>query len=117
MIVPSNEIVFGINFTTIFVKLLDLDIEISDLNRLLKDDNTTIVAFTLVIEDANYKYDKKGNLQCVQARNIKELLRKDFSKKVENYFLDNIIHLADNPQESEILKKVFNKYQKYAIKG
>ena len=87
------------------------------IDRLLKDDNTTIVAFTLVIEDANYKYDKKGNLQCVQARNIKELLRKEFSKKVENYFLDNIIHLADNPQESKILKKIFNKYQKYAIKG
>ena len=33
LIVPSNEIVFGINFTKIFVKLLDLDIEISDLNR------------------------------------------------------------------------------------
>ena len=75
------------------------------IDRLLKDDNTTIVAFTIVIEDAIYKYDRKDNLQCVQARNIKELLRKEYSKKVENYFLDNIIHLADNPQESEILKK------------
>ena len=33
MIVPSNEIVFGINFTKIFAKLLDLEIEVSDLNK------------------------------------------------------------------------------------
>ena len=33
MIVPSNEFIFGINFMKIFVKLLDLEIEISDLNK------------------------------------------------------------------------------------
>ena len=33
MIIPSNEFVFGINFSRIFVKLLDLEIEVSDLNR------------------------------------------------------------------------------------
>ena len=33
MIIPSNEFIFGINFTKIFVKLLDLEMDISDLNR------------------------------------------------------------------------------------
>ena len=33
MIIPSNEFVFGINFSRIFVKLLDLEIEVSDLDR------------------------------------------------------------------------------------
>ena len=33
MIIPSNEFIFGINFTKIFIKLLDLEMDISDLNR------------------------------------------------------------------------------------
>ena len=31
--IPTNEFIFGINFTKIFVKLLDLEIEIDDLNK------------------------------------------------------------------------------------
>ena len=33
MIIPSNEFIFGINFSKIFIKLLDLEMDISDLNR------------------------------------------------------------------------------------
>ena len=33
MIIPSNEIILGINFSKILVKILDLEMEISDLNK------------------------------------------------------------------------------------
>lgn len=87
------------------------------INRLLQDDNTMIVAFTLAIANPQYRYSSKGILQCIQARMLKESVRKDFSNKIDNYFLDNIIHMADNSDESRILERLFNQYEKYAIKG
>lgn len=87
------------------------------IKRLLQDDSTIIVAFTLFIKNPQYKYSAKGNLQCIQARSMKELIKKNFSEKVKNYFLDNIIHLADNEYETKILENLFNKYQKCAFKG
>ena len=87
------------------------------INRLLQDENARIVALSLIIKNPQYKYDKNDNLQCIQARKIKELLRKTFSGKIHNYFLDNIIHLSDSPKESKILEKVFTKYDRYASKG
>lgn len=84
--------------------------------RLLEDDNTIVVGFTLSINNPEYRYGARNNLQCIQARNIKEIIRQNFSKKIYNYFLDNIIHLSDNEQESNILEVLFTKYQNYAIK-
>lgn len=82
--------------------------------RLLKDESGQIVAFTIIVQ--NPEYNTKTNKQCIQARETKERIRKEFSSKVENYFLDNIIHLSDNIQETNLLKDVLNKYNKYAKK-
>ena len=66
MIVPSNEIIFGINFTKIFVKILDLEIEISDLNKVesiieqlkeLAEDKFKVVEIVL---EPCYKQIKEG---------------------------------------------------------
>jgi hypothetical protein len=87
------------------------------IHRLLQDDTAMVVSFTLDIENPQYKYNAKGTLQSIQARKLKEGVREKFSQIMENYFLDNIIHIADNPEESLILENVFDRYKKYAIKS
>lgn len=59
----------------------------------------------------------KKNKQCIQARRLKEKIRNEFSSKINDYFLDNIIHLADNKLETDLLVEVLNKYSKYSKKG
>lgn len=87
------------------------------IERLLDDKCSQIVAFSIDIENPKYRYNTINNkFQCIQAREIKEQLRKEYSSKVNNYFLDNIIHLADNNEETELLKTVFDKYKNFAIK-
>lgn len=87
------------------------------IERLLEDECSQIVAFSMDIENPEYRYNTTNNkLQCIQARRIKEELRKVYSNKVNNYFLDNIIHLADNNEETELLKGVFDKYKNFAVK-
>ena len=67
------------------------------IERLLEDKCSQIVAFSIDIENPEYRYNTTNDkLQCIQARVLKEQLRKEYSKKVNNYFLDNIIHLSDN---------------------
>lgn len=87
------------------------------IERLLDDKCNQIVAFSIDIENPEYRYNTTNNkFQCIQARAIKEQLRKEYSSKVNNYFLDNIIHLADNNEETELLKTVFHKYKNFAVK-
>lgn len=82
--------------------------------RLLQDTNTQIVAFAIEIENPQYKLNvQNSKLQCRQARIIKEKLRGQYSEKIYRYFLDNIIHLSDNQEESELLREVLSKHQEY----
>lgn len=86
------------------------------IDRLLKDSYHQVVAFTIEIQNPTYQYNSKGNKRCLQARTTKNRIRKEFSTKVSNYFLDNIMHLSDNKEETELLVDVLNKYNIYAKK-
>lgn len=86
-------------------------------DRLLKDSYHQVVAFTIEIQNPIYQYDLMGNKQCTQARTTKDKIRREFSTKIPNYFLDNIMHLSDNKEETELLVEVLNKYNIYAKKG
>lgn len=85
--------------------------------RLISDSSHQIVAFTMEIENPTYQYNLKKNKQCIQARRLKEKIRNEFSSKINDYFLDNIIHLADNELETDLLVEVLNKYSRYCKKG
>lgn len=87
------------------------------IDRLLKDSYHQIVAFTIEIQNPTYQYNSKGSKQCLQARTTKDKIRKEFSTKISNYFLDNIMHLSDNKEETELLVEVLNKYNVYAKKS
>ena len=85
VIVPSNECVFGINFSKIFVKLLDLEIEVTDINKIesilnqlkeLAEDKFKVVQ--IVIEPC-YKQIKDGIEPLIkdQGEDYKKILKAD----------------------------------------
>ena len=84
------------------------------IKRLLEDGSGQVIAFSLEIRDPQYRFNKK--IQCIQARELKEKIREEFRDKIENYFLDNIIHISDNQEETKWLNYLLNKYKKCIIK-
>ena len=101
LIVPSNEIVFGINFTKIFVKLLDLDIEISDLNRCesiieqlkgLAEDKFKVVKIVL---EPCYKQIKDG-IEPLMKDNKEEYKQILKGNNNQNLKIDNNLNNVNN---------------------
>ena len=87
------------------------------IRRLLQDKSSVIIIFSINITNPKFRVNKRNkNIECIQVRMMKEQLREQFSKKVRDYFLDNIIHASDNYQESEIMRNVVEKYSNYALK-
>ena len=113
IIIPSNEFLLSLSFTKIFVKLLDLEIEISDLNKCetiieqLKDlakDKFKVVE--IVIEPC-YKQIKYG---------IEPLL-KDNSVEYKQILKNQKINNNQNPPPTENIDQEENDEEKLEIKS
>ncbi len=76
--------------------------------------NSRIVAFIFKIDNPTYKLDSNGNLQCIEARGIKQKIRDEYAPKIDGYFFDNLIHISDNTEEMrryfECIKQIPNIY-------
>ena len=60
--------------------------------RLLKDRNSQIVAFSIEIENPTFVFNKSNNKrQCIQARKMKEYLRNKYSGKIKKFFFPIIL--------------------------
>lgn len=61
--------------------------------------NNMVVAFIFKIDNPTYKTDSDGNMQCIEARKIKQKIRDEYAPKIDGYFFDNLIHISDNEEE------------------
>ena len=107
MIIPSNEFIFGINFTKIFIKLLDLEMDISDLNRCesiieqlkgLAEDKFKVVQIVL---KPCYKEIKEGIEPLLKdnEEEYKQILKNANNNINLNNNNDNINAIVNIPQE------------------
>ena len=101
VIIPSNECVFGINFSKIFVKLFDLEVEVTDLNKIesisnqlkeLAEDKFKVVQ--IVIEPC-YKQIKEGIEPLIknEGEEYKQILR---GNNINNNNINNNINNINN---------------------
>ena len=108
MIIPSNEFIFGINFTKIFVKLLDLEMDISDLNRCesiieqlkgLAEDKFKVVQIVL---KPCYKEIKEGIEPLLKdnEEEYKQILKNANNNINLNNNNDNINAMVNIPQDN-----------------
>ena len=109
MYFPTNEFVFGINFTKIFVKLLDLEIEICDLNKCesiieqlkgLAEDKFKVIKIVL---EPCYKQIKDGLEPFI--KDDKEEKKKNLSNEENknlNFMYNNDINIKPNSQQNQI---------------
>ena len=108
MIIPSNEFIFGINFTKIFIKLLDLEMDISDLNRCesiidqlkgLADDKFKVVQIVL---KPCYKEIKEGIEPLLKdnEEEYKQILKNANNNINLNNNNDNINAMVNIPQDN-----------------
>ena len=109
MIIPSNEFIFGINFTKIFVKLLDLEMDISDLNRCesiidqlkgLAEDKFKVVQIVL---KPCYKEIKEGIEPLLKdnEEEYKQILKNANNNNINlNNNNDNINAMVNIPQDN-----------------
>ena len=108
MIIPSNEFIFGINFTKIFVKLLDLEMDISDLNRCesiieqlkgLAEDKFKVVQIVL---KPCYKEIKEGIEPLLKdnEEEYKQILKNTNNNINLNNNNDNINSMVNIPQDN-----------------
>ena len=114
MIIPSNEFIFGINFTKIFIKLLDLEMDISDLNRCesiidqlkgLAEDKFKVVQIVL---KPCYKEIKEGIEPLLKdnEEEYKQILKNANNNINLNNNNDNINAMVNIPQDNaQILVK------------
>ena len=108
MIIPSNEFIFGINFTKIFIKLLDLEMDISDLNRCesiidqlkgLAEDKFKVVQIVL---KPCYKEIKEGIEPLLKdnEEEYKQILKNANNNINLNNNNDNINSMVNIPQDN-----------------
>ena len=108
MIIPSNEFIFGINFTKIFIKLLDLEMDISDLNRCesiidqlkgLAEDKFKVVQIVL---KPCYKEIKEGIEPLLKdnEEEYKQILKNANNNINLNNNNDNINAMVNIPQDN-----------------
>ena len=108
MIIPSNEFIFGINFTKIFIKLLDLEMDISDLNRCesiidqlkgLAEDKFKVVQIVL---KPCYKEIKEGIEPLLKdnEEEYKQILKNANNNISLNNNNDNINAMVNIPQDN-----------------
>lgn len=79
------------------------------IEQLKKCKHAKIVAFIAEIDNPTYNQSAK----CIEARAIKARIRTDFSKRMDNYFYDVLIHMSDNEAETKRLIEVFERYSPF----
>lgn len=84
------------------------------INSMKATNNTKIVVFIFKIDNPTYQVDKRrGILQCVEEREIKQQIRDEYSSKIEGYVLDNLIHISDNSQETSEILNILSRYERF----
>ena len=121
MIIPSNELVFGINFTKILVKLLDLEIEVSDLNRCesiieqlkgLAEDKFKVIQIVL---KPCYKQIKDGIEPLINdnSEEYKQILKANNNNKNINNNYNNINQNVNDSNDNNIIyNEEYNNFYK-----
>ena len=121
MIIPSNELVFGINFTKILVKLLDLEIEVSDLNRCesiieqlkgLAEDKFKVIQIVL---KPCYKQIKDGIEPLINdnSEEYKQILKANNNKNINNNYNNNINQNVNDSNDNNIIyNEEYNNFYK-----
>ena len=108
IIIPWNEFIFGINFTRIFVKLLDLEIEISDLNKVesilaqlkgLAEDKFKVVQIVL---KPCYKQIKDGIDNLIEDKDDEEY-KQILKNNNPNNFNNNINQVSNISQNQDVV--------------
>ncbi len=74
-----------------------------------------IVVFVVKIDNPTFQVNEQGKKQCIEAREIKKIIRAEYADKIDGYFFDNLIHMSDNEEEMEKTRSVVDKYSKYTI--
>jgi len=78
--------------------------------------NTKAVVFILKIDSPTYKLNEENGInQCLEARKVKQQIRDEYSRKIDGYFFDNLIHMSDNEEESQRVLGILHKYEEYVI--
>ena len=71
---------------------------------LKKNDCNHVLLFSITIPKAKFNYNpKEQHDYCVEAKKIKNTIRKKFKHLIKDYVEDIIIHLSDNADENEII--------------
>ena len=81
----------------------------------MNTNNKRIVVFILKIDNPTYHKAEDGKIQCIEARQVKQRIRKEYASKIDGYFFDNLIHISDNVEEAKRTLNIVNKYDKYTI--
>ena len=81
----------------------------------MNTDNKKIIVFVFKVDNPTYKQTEDGKIQCIEARKVKQRIRKEYSGKIDGYFFDNLIHISDNVEEAKKTLDTINKYDKYTI--
>lgn len=83
----------------------------------MNTDNKKTIVFVFKVDNPTYKQTEDGKIQCIEARQVKQSIRKEYSGKIDGYFFDNLIHISDNVEEAKRILDIVNKYDKYTIEN
>lgn len=76
--------------------------------------NRKVTVFDIDIDNPTFRYvDVKKRSTCVQIEEIKKSIRSEYSKKIQPYFFDTIIHMSDDQKENYQMQRVLQKYKHY----
>ncbi len=78
--------------------------------------NKKIVVFVFKIDNPTYQKSEDGEIQCIEARKVKQKIRAEYAPKIDSYFFDNLIHISDNIEESKRTLDTINNYEEYTIR-
>ena len=81
----------------------------------MNTDNKRIVVFIFNVDNPTYQQTEDGKIQCIEARQVKQRIRKEYASKIDGYFFDNLIHISDNVEESKKILDTVNKYEEHTI--
>lgn len=82
------------------------------INYMLHFRNRQVTVFDIDVDNPIFRYvDVKKRSTCVQIEEIKKSIRSEYSKKIQPYFFDTIIHISDDQKENYQMQKVLQKYK------
>ena len=116
MIIPTNEFVFGINFSRIFIKVLDLEMEISDLNKCesiieqlkgLAEDKFKVVK---IILEPCYKQIKEGiePLKKDSEEEKNQIIENNYETENINYVNNYNMNIVPNIESNLVQNQIYS---------